>query len=98
VAAPYDAHTGTCGSFLDLREGMDAAMAPWQDRHLDLETADFADRPSTSENITTTLWPRLAGQLTTGDLARLRLWETPNNRFALRRDADAGSLAASPGG
>ncbi len=110
VAAPYDARSGTCGSFLGLRHAIDAAVAPWQDRHLDLETEDFRDRPSTSENIIRVLWPRLAASLAAagaqaqatsadasppgGELARLRLWETANNRFALRRDQDAGSLAA----
>jgi 6-pyruvoyltetrahydropterin/6-carboxytetrahydropterin synthase len=100
VAAPYDERTGTCGDFLALRDAIDVAAAPWQDRHLDLETEDFVDRPSTSENIIQVLWPRLAariaaapgGALGGGDLARLRLWETRNNRFALRRMADAGAL------
>jgi 6-pyruvoyltetrahydropterin/6-carboxytetrahydropterin synthase len=91
VAAPYDERTGTCGDFLALRAGIDRAVAPWQDRHLDLETDDFTDQPSTSENIVRVLWPRLDASVG-GYLARLRLWETPNNRFALRRAVDAGAL------
>ncbi len=109
VAAPYDERSGTCGSFLGLREAIDDAVAPWQDRHLDRETEDFADRPSTSENIIQVLRPRLVAALAavagrepeapasgdgSGALSRLRLWETANNRFALRRDRDAGHLAA----
>lgn len=90
--APYDERTGTCGDFVALRDGIDLAVAPWQDRHLDLETDDFGDRPSTSENIVLVLWPRLDRRLG-GHLARLRLWETANNRFALRRAGTAGSLA-----
>jgi len=100
--ADYDERTGTCGSFVGLRDGLDAALAPWQDRHLDWQTDDFADRPSTSENIIQVLWPRLAAALAAAgagaaaaELARLRIWETPNNRFALRRDTGAGALQTS---
>ena len=52
---------------------------------------DFRDRPSTSENIVQALWPRLDAQLDR-HLARLRLWETANNRFALRRDDACAAL------
>lgn len=91
LAAPYDPRTGTAGDFVALRDGIDAAVAPWQDRHLDLETDDFTDRPSTSENIVQALWPRIDARMG-GHLARLRLWETANNRFALRRDDARGAL------
>ena len=92
TSAPYDERTCTCGDFVALRDGIDLAVAPWQDRHLDLETDDFGDRPSTSENIVLALWPRLDHQLG-GHLTRLRLWETANNRFALRHAGTAGALA-----
>ncbi|MEZ4386938.1 MAG: 6-carboxytetrahydropterin synthase [Candidatus Krumholzibacteriia bacterium] len=95
VDAPYDERSGTCGDFLALRDGIGRALAPWQDRHLDLETGDFDGRPSTSENIVQVLWPRLDAAVG-GHLARLRLWETANNRFALRRDEDAGALTEGP--
>ncbi len=61
------------------------ALSSWEGKHLDLETDDFRDRPSTSENIVQVLWPRLDTPLD-GRLSRLRLWETTNNRFTLRRD------------
>jgi 6-pyruvoyltetrahydropterin/6-carboxytetrahydropterin synthase len=93
LAAPYDERSGTVGDFLALRDGLDAALEPWQDRHLDLDTDDFRDRPSTSENIMQALWPRLEQHLR-GQLSRLRLRETANNRFALRRKHEAGALAA----
>ncbi|MBD3221307.1 hypothetical protein GF314_08680 [bacterium] len=93
LAAPYDERSGTVGDFTALRQGMDAAVEPWHDHHLDLETDDFRDRPSTSENILQVLWPRLGGSLR-GQLSRVRLWETENNRFALRRKVESGALAA----
>jgi len=63
---------------------VERAILPWQDKHLDRETEEFREIPSTGENIVRALWPRFDSQLD-HRLARLRLWETPNNRFTLRR-------------
>ena len=83
VAAAIDERTGTVCNLVELTEALAAALAPWDRRHLDLETDQFRDAPSTGENIVAALWPRLAPAL--GDrLSRLRLFETDNNRFALR--------------
>ena len=71
-------------SFTDFAPASTAALEPWQNKHLDLETEEFRDRPSTGENIVRALWPKLDAQLNER-LVRLRLWETPNNRFTLRR-------------
>ena len=60
-----------------------AALRPWEDKHLDEETDEFRDQPSTGENIVRTLWPKFDERLR-HRLVRLRLWETPNNRFSLR--------------
>ena len=84
VGGEYDARSGTLFDFLKLRGAIAASLEPWQDRHLDLETEDFRESPSTGENIVRALWPKIdhrVGQR----LVRLRLWETPNNRFTLRR-------------
>lgn len=78
-----DERSGSLFNLTELDAAFEKGLEPWQFRHLDLETTDFVDRPSTGENIVSVLWPRLAG-LTPG-LARLRLWETPNNRFTLRK-------------
>ena len=43
----------------------------------------FESQPSTGENIVRALWPKFDAQLDQR-LVRLRLWETPNNRFTLR--------------
>ena len=52
---------------------------------LDLETEEFRDHASTGENIVRALWPKLDNTLQQR-LVRLRLWETDNNRFTLRRN------------
>jgi len=63
---------------------MQAALEPWQDKHLDWETVEFRKTPSTGENIVRALWPKVDSELA-NRLVRLRLWETPNNRFTLRQ-------------
>ena len=59
-------------------------MQPWQNKHLDLETEEFRETPSTGENIVQMLWPKLDAKLD-GRVMRVRLAETANNRFTLRR-------------
>jgi 6-pyruvoyltetrahydropterin/6-carboxytetrahydropterin synthase len=83
IGGRYDERSGTLHNFLALRDGIDRAHQPWQDRHLDLETEEFREKPSTGENIVHALWPKFNAQLD-DRLMRLRLWETPNNRFTLR--------------
>lgn len=84
VGGDYDKRSGTLFDFIELKEAIEEALEPWQDRHLDLETEDFRKIPSTGENIVLALWPKI-DSLVKEQLVRLRLWETPNNRFALRR-------------
>jgi len=84
VDGTLDEQSGTLFPLDDLLRGVDEALAPWKNRHLDLDTDDFADRPSTGENIVEVLWPRIEDRQAR-PLYRLRLWETPNNRFTLRR-------------
>ena len=84
IGGPYDERSGTLYSFMSLLHGIDEALRPWQDKHLDLETEEFREKPSTGENIVRALWPKFNARLD-DRLTRLRLWETPNNRFTLRR-------------
>ena len=84
ILGRYDEKSGTLYNFLAFRDGVERAILPWQDKHLDRETEEFREIPSTGENIVRALWPRFDSQLD-HRLARLRLWETPNNRFTLRR-------------
>ena len=80
----YDVRSGTLCDFVALKNGIAESLDPWRDRHLDLETEDFRDTPSTGENIVRALWPKIDNRLGQR-LVRLRLWETANNRFTLRR-------------
>jgi 6-pyruvoyltetrahydropterin/6-carboxytetrahydropterin synthase len=86
VGGEFDARSGVVGDFAELSNAIERAIAPWQNRHLDLETEDFREVPSTGENIVRALWPRLDAGLKQ-QLVRLRLWETANNCFTLRRNA-----------
>jgi len=84
VGGEYDVRSGTLYDFVAFRNAIEESLAPWRDRHLDLETEDFRDAPSTGENIVRALWPKIDHRLNQR-LVRLRLRETANNRFTLRR-------------
>jgi 6-pyruvoyltetrahydropterin/6-carboxytetrahydropterin synthase len=84
IGGEYNRGTGTLYDFVAFKKAIEESLEPWRDRHLDLETADFRDVPSTGENIVRTLWPKIDNRLK-HQLVRLRLWETANNRFSLRR-------------
>ena len=75
------------GVLMDLGafgKAMAEGVRPWDNKHLDLETEEFKNKPSTGENIVQALWPRFDSRLD-HRLVRLRLWETVNNRFTLRK-------------
>jgi len=84
LGGEYDERSGTLAKFEEIRSILRQAIAPWRDKHLDLETKEFRERPSTGENIVRALWPKIDSALEQ-PLVRLRLWETENNRFTLRR-------------
>ncbi len=84
IGGEYDERSGTLYDFVALRKAIQESVEPWRDRHLDLETEDFSNAPSTGENIVRALWPKIDNRLNQ-QLVRLRLWETANNRFTLRR-------------
>jgi 6-pyruvoyltetrahydropterin/6-carboxytetrahydropterin synthase len=84
VGGEYDKRSGTLYDFVQFRRAIEDSLAPWRDRHLDIETDDFRDVPSTGENIVSALWPKIDNRLSQ-QLVRLRLGETANNRFTLRR-------------
>ena len=84
IAGAYDKRTGTLYDFVALKKAIQESLEPWRDRHLDLETEDFRNGPSTGENIIRALWPKIDNRVNQ-QLVRLRLWETANNRFTLRR-------------
>jgi len=84
IGGEYDSRSGTLRDFAAFKKAIEESLRPWQDRHLDLETEDFRDAPSTGENIVRALWPKIDNRVNQ-QLVRLRLWETANNRFTLRR-------------
>ena len=84
IEGSYDERSGTLMDLTAFKTAVGEAVEPWRDKHLDLELEEFKDRPSTGENIVQALWPRLDARLD-GRLTRLRLWETVNNKFTLRK-------------
>ena len=84
IAGNYDERSGTLYDFIAFQKALHHSIEPWQDRHLDLETEDFRKISSSGENIVRALWAKLDGRVNQ-QLVRLRLWETKNNRFTVRR-------------
>ena len=84
IGGDLDKRSGTLYNLIALKNAIGEALGPWQDRHLDLETDEFRESPSTGENIVRVLWPKVDSRLDYR-VTRLRLWETANNRFTLRR-------------
>jgi 6-pyruvoyltetrahydropterin/6-carboxytetrahydropterin synthase len=84
IGGHYDERSGRLYDFCAFQKALRQAIEPWKDRHLDLETEDFGKISSTGENIVRALWPKIDSRLNQ-QLIRLRLWETKNNRFTLRR-------------
>jgi 6-pyruvoyltetrahydropterin/6-carboxytetrahydropterin synthase len=84
IGGELDARSGTLYDFIAFKDALESALRPWQNRHLDLETDEFREMPSTGENIVRILWPKVDAGVQ-HRLTRLRLWETQNNRFTLRR-------------
>ena len=84
IGGNYDERSGTLYDFVAFRKALSESLEPWQNRHLDLETDDFQKISSTGENIVCALWSKIDSRVNQ-QLARLRLWETKNNRFTLRR-------------
>jgi len=83
IGGKLDERSGTLCNFVEFRDALYQSVAAWDNRHLDLETEEFRQRPSTGENIVETLWAKMS-PLLSNRLERLRLWETSNNRFTLR--------------
>ena len=84
IGGTYYERSGTLYDFVAFRKALSESIEPWQDRHLDLETEDFREISSTGENIVCALWSKVDSRVNQ-QLVRLRLWETKNNRFTLRR-------------
>jgi 6-pyruvoyltetrahydropterin/6-carboxytetrahydropterin synthase len=84
LGGEYDKSSGALYDFSAMQNALQESLRPWENKHLDLETEDFGEMPSTGENIVRTLWSKVDSRVN-AQLVRLRLWETANNRFTLRR-------------
>src|SRR5207244_11837023 len=51
IGGKYDERSGTLYDFVAFQKALNESIAPWQDRHLDLETEDFRKMSSTAKNI-----------------------------------------------
>jgi 6-pyruvoyltetrahydropterin/6-carboxytetrahydropterin synthase len=84
IAAEYDERSGAAFDYAQMRSAIAVSIAPWRDKHLDREAEEFRKQSSTGENIVRALFDKIDNRMS-NQLVRLRLWETPNNRFTLRR-------------
>jgi 6-pyruvoyltetrahydropterin/6-carboxytetrahydropterin synthase len=84
VAGDIDELSGTVSSMDGFDSSLASVLDAWDHRHLDREVVALAGRPSTGEEIALALWPELEARLGSG-ITRLRIFETANNRFTLRR-------------
>jgi 6-pyruvoyltetrahydropterin/6-carboxytetrahydropterin synthase len=83
IGGQLDERSGTLYALDRAVEAVGGVTAAWDRIHLNRDRAEFRTTPSTGENIISILWPEMQAALD-GRLTRLRLWETPNNRFAVR--------------
>jgi 6-pyruvoyltetrahydropterin/6-carboxytetrahydropterin synthase len=93
VAGEPDAATGM---LLDLRELKDIVerevVQRLDHRHLNYEVPELAGKIPTCENVAAQIWKWLAPSITTGRLARVRLYESPD--FYVDCTEDGASAAA----
>ncbi len=87
IDTPLDERSGTMFDLEKFRTIVRDVINPWDFRHLNLDTDDFKGKVTTGENIVAVLWEKLEDRFNS-NLHRLRLWETDNNRFCLRKRID----------
>ena len=84
ISGGLDGRSGILFDLMKFSQILKSAISGWDYKHLELETEEFKNIPSTGENIVQVQWQKLLPEL--GErLYRIRLWETPNNRFTLRK-------------
>lgn len=91
VSGPVDEQSGRVVDPARLDHAVYAAvLADWDHRNLNAEVSEFAVVPPTSENLLRAAWRRLQQALERDfpagpRLVRLRLEETPRNRFEMMK-------------
>lgn len=79
VSGELDPRTGMVLDVKRLKEVLERqVMAEMDHRFLNKEVPAFAEKIPTTENIAVEIWRRLAADLPTGSLYRVRLYETPD--------------------
>jgi len=84
ITGAVDSRTGSIANLANLNKNIETVLDDWNYKHLNLDTDEFKNMPTTGENIIARLWHKLEKNIDS-ELVRLRLWETPNNRFSLRK-------------
>jgi 6-pyruvoyltetrahydropterin/6-carboxytetrahydropterin synthase len=84
ISNKLDDVSGTAGNLVEMIEKVNKITEEWDYMHLDKEVDDFKETVATGENMIRILWKKLENQFEES-LYRIRLWETSNNRFTLRR-------------
>jgi len=83
VTGQPDPQTGMLVDLGRLDEVVNAEVVDRYDhKHLNLDLPEFADKPSSSENIVSEIWSRLDGKLP-AKLQRVRLFETARSVFTI---------------
>lgn len=79
VKGAVDPKSGFVVDLKQLKDIMNREVLDALDhRHLNKEVAEFANRIPTTENIAIAIWQRLVTKLTTAQLHRVRVYETPD--------------------
>ena len=85
LSGEYDEKNGTIYNLIEVENKLKNCLAKYDYKHLNLETNEFKQLIPTGENIAVVLWEELQ-EMFDGNLERLSLWETPNNRFTIREN------------
>ncbi len=91
LTGPLDESSGAMHSLDELQSGLNKVLSCWNYKHLDLETEEFASRPSTGENIVQVLWNKLTDSLS-AELWSVGLWETESNLFEIHQTKPSGKM------
>ena len=87
LTGPMNEKSGTLFPLDNVAKKLNDTISPLDNTYLDQEVDPFRNIPSSGEHIVLELWKRLEEEFGQ-DLSRVRLGETNNNRFAVRRAVD----------
>ncbi|CAH1279977.1 unnamed protein product [Diabrotica balteata] len=81
VCGEIDNETGMVMNMADLKKYMEEAITkPMDHKNLDLDVIFFADKPSTTENVSVFIWESLKRIMSSPELLhKIEVYETENN-------------------